>query len=101
MKICNVPGCPTPTRASRCEQHQPKPWAGSNRRNELPPNWATLRAQQIAADNGQCVQCGSTERLEVDHYADPNDHTKLRTLCHDCHLKHTLKQAAQGRKNNK
>jgi HNH endonuclease len=48
----------------------------------------------LKRDNYQCVQCGSTEHLEVDHIMPWALFPRLRfevsngrTLCHDCHVK--------------
>lgn len=52
----------------------------------------TLIRSAKERDNHQCVVCGSTKNLEVDHivrYVDGggNDLSNLRTLCASCHRK--------------
>lgn len=65
------------------------------------------RQQALKRDNHQCVQCGSTERLEVDHIknvASGGGHNldNLQTLCKTCHKQKTrgeMRAGHQGRKN--
>jgi 5-methylcytosine-specific restriction endonuclease McrA len=49
--------------------------------------WRRVRARVIERDGGQCVRCGSTERLTVHHtsYAAPLDPSTCVTLCARCH----------------
>jgi 5-methylcytosine-specific restriction endonuclease McrA len=57
--------------------------------------WRRIRLEVIARDGGQCVLCGSSERLTADHYpvpvialletgGDPFDADGCRTLCGSC-----------------
>lgn len=61
------------------------------------PRWNALRLAVLDRDDHQCVQCGSTEQLEVDHITalasitdDEErelmtwDEANLRTLCKPC-----------------
>lgn len=73
-------------------------WSSSNRRSQLPPDWERRRRRQLKADGHRCTRCHSTERLEVHHAGDRDDHDDLATLCHDCHATETNKQAAAARK---
>lgn len=65
------------------------------------------RQQTLKRDHYQCVKCGSTERLEVDHIknvASGGGHNldNLQTLCKTCHRQKTLgemRAGHQGRKN--
>ena len=102
VTVCNTPGCPN---LNPCQTpgHTKTPWAGSTRRAELPPDWPSITARIKTRDNNQCTQCGSSHRLEVDHVGDRHQHGdhNLRTLCHDCHKKHTSKQAADARRRNR
>lgn len=58
--------------------------------------WKGLRLEALRRDNWQCVQCGATGRLEVDHIipvrSEPDrayDLTNLQTLCPKCHTRKT------------
>ena len=77
-------------------------WEGSTRKSRLPGNWAKLRAAQLRKDAYTCQECGKSKekypdlRLEVDHIeAMKDDHSRLQTLCHECHL---AKSSAEGGK---
>lgn len=68
---------------------------------EYQRNWMRKRRQAWLSANGPCVDCGSTERLEVDHrdYTEKVDHkvwswsqsrrdvelAKCVVRCHSCH----------------
>lgn len=75
---------------------------------------AGRRAAWIASRGGRCVQCGSSERLEIDHI-DPKtkafnpanlwtrrrevrdaELAKCQVLCHDCHLDKTFGSVERG-----
>ena len=61
-----------------------------------------LRKQTLQRDNNQCVNCGSTERLEVDHIINvarggTHNLNNLQTLCHHCHKTKTAKESAHAR----
>lgn len=78
---------------------------------EYMKRWARERRAEFFAGKS-CVQCGSTERLELDH-VDPSQKTshriwtwskarrdeetaKCQILCHDCHqIKSSAEQAAR------
>lgn len=78
-------------------------WQGSQRRSQLPPDWAKRRRRVFARDDWTCVDCGhrdpTARTLECDHVAAPDDHrlTSLATRCADCHQRRTQAQAAAGR----
>ena len=62
--------------------------------------WRKLRLVVIERDNGRCVLCGSTERIEVDHVdrlGPQLDVGNCRVLCHQCHQSKTAKEAAASR----
>lgn len=70
-------------------------------------DWGWARNAAKKRDGGQCVTCGSTRALEVNHI-DPrvgqgygfgcwNHPENLETLCHDCHVEVTKAQAAARR----
>lgn len=79
-------------------------WAGSNRRDELPPDWPKLRVVQLKKDGYRCTwrlpsgaRC-PRKATDVDHYDDKDDHSKLRSLCAHHHLKRTSKQANDAKR---
>jgi 5-methylcytosine-specific restriction endonuclease McrA len=76
---------------------------------EYQNNWTRQRRQNwIDSQGGKCCECGSSDRLEVDHI-DPTkkvshrvfnwsyerrevELAKCQVLCHECHLKKTVLQ---------
>lgn len=73
--------------------------------------WMKTRRQKWLEVNGPCRQCGSLERLEIDHI-DPRDKVqhrvwswshdrmmaelrKCQVLCHECHKAKTAEYARQ------
>ncbi len=76
-------------------------WEGSRRREELPPNWPTLRAQVIERDHGLCqwrMSDGSIcaeDGTDVDHIRDRDDH-RLRNLQLLCSWHHDRKTAREA-----
>jgi hypothetical protein len=76
-------------------------WAGSRRREELPPDWPQIREQvkvrdgyrckATLRDDSRCPEPGT----DVDHIGDRNDHT-LPNLQLLCSWHHDRKSAAQG-----
>lgn len=75
-----------------------KPYAGAQRPNSGLYNtaaWRNLRAG-VLAEQGACVRCGSTDRLQVHHIVPPKgdaeafyDRDNLAVLCFACHLQVT------------
>lgn len=60
------------------------------------PRWKSLRYQAKRRDRWTCVQCGSKQRLEVDHIKPVRTHAELafdlsnlQTLCGSCHARKT------------
>lgn len=54
-------------------------------------DWLPIRRQVLKRDGYQCVECGSRQRLEVDHIkpaseSGTDDLANLQTLCRDCHI---------------
>jgi 5-methylcytosine-specific restriction endonuclease McrA len=81
------------------------PYKDPERQREYVRQWVAKRRRLYLADKA-CVQCGSTDRLEVDH-RDPEQKVshriwswsekrreaelaKCQILCYDCHLKKTV-----------
>lgn len=60
------------------------------------------RQQALNRDHHQCVQCGNTENLEVDHIKNvanggSHDLDNLQTLCRPCHRKKTQQESKNAR----
>ena len=98
-KRCGDPTCDEPM---PCPKHTRKPWAGSDRRATLPPDWE-WRVQVVLERDPLCrlrlYGCtGKSE--EVDHAGHRDDHrfAKLRGVCSNCHGKRTAAQGHQARK---
>ena len=78
----------------------PGRWAGSSRRDRLPPNWKAICAAIRQRDGGRCtwVEAGHRCRqagTDVDHVVPGDDHRpeNLRLLCPDHHKR---KSSAEG-----
>ncbi|MFF3190542.1 HNH endonuclease [Streptomyces misionensis] len=80
-------------------------WEGSNRRNELPPNWHTvIRPAVLQRDEYRCRNridgyvCGRRAN-QVDHIGDKHDHRieMLQALCEDCHNRKSSRQGNEAR----
>ena len=81
-------------------------WRSSNRRQELPSDWYSLRKKILARDSYQCQEliydgknwskCLKPAN-QVDHIRPGSDHrdTNLRALCEDCHKR---KSSSEGGK---
>lgn len=98
MRVCGKQGCPVLTNTAYCTEHTTKPWAGSDRRQRLPRNWARIR-RVILHRNPTCQNCMANPSTEVDHIVPGDDHQfpNLQALCHDCHRRKTLREAAEAR----
>lgn len=84
----------------------PGQWQGSNRRQELPPDWETvIRPRILARDGYQCrwlddgVRC-TYKATDIDHIGDKHDHRdeNLRALCGWHHKKRTAQQGNAARR---
>lgn len=75
------------------------PWSSSTRRQRLPKDWPAITKRIKKRDGYRCVQCQSTEQLEVDHIVAGDNHhdTNLQTLCHPCHQTKTNLEALAAR----
>lgn len=61
-----------------------------------------LRKKVLRRDGNRCVQCGSSERLEVDHILNvaqggTNHPSNLQTLCVGCHREKSQGEALRAR----
>jgi 5-methylcytosine-specific restriction protein A len=69
----------------------------SARRATLPVNWAAVRRRILRRDP-TCRLCFRRSSAEVDHIADPHDHSdgNLRGACAPCHATRSALQGAQA-----
>lgn len=81
-------------------------WETSNRKNELPRGWATIRRRILARDGyscrwptGQGSTCGVAAN-QVDHVIRGSDHRdeNLRALCKWHHNRKTSQEGVVARK---
>ena len=69
-------------------------WDNSRRRQELPPNWPTLRRAVATRASGICQQPGCNQPgTDCDHIADRHNHD-LNNLQWLCAAHHKTKTAA-------
>ncbi len=100
-KVCAHPTCGR--LADDCTEHKRKPWEGSTRRTELPPDWARRRRKVLKRDpictDGRA--CGGLALSQAVHHGEGGklDHSlaNLSGICHRCHAVITSEQAAAGR----
>jgi 5-methylcytosine-specific restriction endonuclease McrA len=80
-------------------------WSSSNRRSELPRNWAVIRQRVIRRDGGHCKGlleggrvCGAPG-TDVDHIRPGADHSlgNLQLLCAWCHKRKTQAESRAAR----
>lgn len=75
--------------------------------NSKPTHVTTATRRRILSRDGhQCVQCGSAERLEVDHILNVaqggrDNLDNLQTLCAACHREKTRHEANEWRRRTK
>ena len=79
-------------------------WEGSDRRAQLPPDWARRVAATKERAGGQCeaILPISGKRCprrgtDCDHKGDPLDHDDLQWLCPTHHKQKTSREAYQAR----
>lgn len=79
----------------------PGGWAGSDRRERLPPDWRSITMRILARDNHQCrapmsngTPCGAPAN-QVDHIVAGDDHSdgNLQALCR---WHHARKSSGEG-----
>lgn len=83
-------------------------WASSNRRAELPPDWARRRDRRLAADGWRCrwlvegTRCTALA-TDIDHVEGSNDHRheNLQSLCAEHHKIKTAAEAVEARRTKK
>lgn len=75
-------------------------WAGSRRRDELPPDWEKRRQDVFERDHYRCTEKTAYGRCkevatDCDHVIPGNDHRKSN-LTSLCSAHHALKSAMEG-----
>lgn len=81
-------------------------WADSDRRTELPPDWASIVKRIKVRDGGRCRWILPSKKrcprkgTDVDHRYAPDRHADkdLWLLCEHHHKKKTAREAAEGRR---
>lgn len=80
-------------------------WVGSDRRQHLPPGWATIRKRVLARDGHRCTatlrnghRCHD-RATDVDHINPGDDHSdsNLRALCAWHHRRKSSSEGGQAR----
>ncbi len=107
MKVCSVPGCPTPTDAGRCLTHrQQARVARVDNKVYSTAGHAAFRAAVITRDP-ICTACHMAASTVADHHPhtrrelvalglDPDAPQYGRGLCAPCHNKHTAATSPGG-----
>lgn len=77
-------------------------WAGSDRRDHLPPNWAALRKACFRRDGHRCTALDPNDgtrcpepATDCDHLGERTDH-RLHMLTSLCSWHHNKKSSEQG-----
>ena len=81
-------------------------WETSQRRDDLPPNWATLRKQTFTRCNGICEHINehgqrcTARATDCDHITRGNNHSlnNLQGLCSEHHKAKTQREAKQAQR---
>jgi 5-methylcytosine-specific restriction enzyme A len=97
--------CGVPTEDGYCDQHRPKPWETSRRReNRTVSGWEEQRRARRVLDRylGWCHLCGKPGATEVDHVVPlaeggPDDETNLAPIHDHCHRAKTQAEARRAR----
>ena len=109
-RACTQPGCAKyVTKRGRCDDHQPKAWAGqgSGSSRGYGWKWSKLRRQVLERDDYLCQVCLNNNRItkatEVDHIiprasGGSDSVSNLRAICASCHSRKTLREAEKGRR---
>jgi 5-methylcytosine-specific restriction protein A len=106
---CNVPGCPTLTQSSRCddcEQEADARRGTAGQRGYSGRGHARFRRLVLRRDR-TCVLCHAAPSTQADHHPvdrrtlvrrgqNPNDPSFGRGLCTPCHSKETAKHQPGG-----
>lgn len=97
--------CGIPSEDGYCDEHRPKPWATSKRRNRRTVSgWEEQRrARRVLARYMHCCHiCGRKGATEVDHVVPlaeggPDDESNLAPFHEDCHRKRTQAESRRAR----
>jgi 5-methylcytosine-specific restriction protein A len=97
--------CGKPSRSGYCDEHKPKPWQTSRRRERRRVSgWEEQRRRQrvLAKFMGACHWCGRKGATEVDHVvplAEGGSDTEqnLAPIHSDCHREKTAAEARRAR----
>lgn len=83
----------------------PGGWAGSDRLQRLPPDWAKIRKRILRRDGFRCTHIDDGVRCaepatDVDHIRPGDDHreTNLRSLCGPHHQAKSSREGAEALK---
>lgn len=104
--ICNTPGCPNITDGrGNCPEHQPDhSWQHTQTAHQrgYGQRWRTLR-RRILRTEPICRTCQAAPATEIDHIVPKHlggtdDLSQLQPLCHSCHQRKTLSEAANARR---
>ena len=104
LAVCSEPGCPELTRNTYCEQHAPKPWASSTRKDRVISGGAQQKraARIMRQHHAICHVCGQPG-AEVDHIiplaeGGADGESNLAPICIGCHVQKTAAESARGRR---
>lgn len=79
-------------------------WHTSSRREELPPNWAKLRAECKRRAGGRCEHVGPSgarcvnQGTDADHALNRDIHSVLMWLCHEHHKRKTAEESRDAKR---
>lgn len=95
-KPCNERYCP---HLQPCPAHPTEPWAGSTRRQRLPPDWPQIRRRILERDP-VCTKCWQQPSTEADHIVNGDDHSdaNLRGICTPCHRRKSALEGVEARR---
>lgn len=108
MRVCSEPGCGEIAEGYHCDDHKPKPWASSTRRQKVRSGWEQQRRARFVMlrDDGVCSWCGQAGADEVDHViplaeGGPDHLDNLQPIhgprSGGCHSQKTSLEAQRGR----
>lgn len=77
---------------SRCKDHQPPAWIGSDRKERLPKDWKQRRKMVFKRLGTWCHVCKQEGATQIDHIVAGDDHSfsNLAPIHYECHKKKTI-----------